>query len=125
MGKVGKGMWGARGEAAAPRPTLRTRGREVKGLTEARPPARSPGGGSRLSRGLPGSWSVGWAQEPALPRSSLSPPAGSGKQPAALGSGRPGGLRPRPAARSGREGQARWARWRPRASWVRKLSEGV
>lgn len=37
-GKVGKGMGGrrARGEEAAPRPTLPTRGREVEGLTEAR-----------------------------------------------------------------------------------------
>lgn len=37
-GECISGVWG---EEAAPRPTLPTRGVEVKGLTEARPPARS------------------------------------------------------------------------------------
>lgn len=58
MGRIEECISEVRREEAAPRPTLRTRGMEVKGLAEARPPSRPEG--SRPSWELPGSFLVLW-----------------------------------------------------------------
>lgn len=83
------GHLGVHGEEAAPRPTLPPWGTEVKGLAEARPLARSPGG-SRPSWGVAGvliRWLVSGDRISWVKFQSSS---GSWKQAAPLGRGHPG-----------------------------------